>query len=472
MIGRLALRSLTAHPVRSAVLAAGFGVGVAVMAILLGVAQVVLEQSRAPALVGGGDVLIRLAPEVPARLVLAGALQTNALRSQITTAAPTHTTSLYLRHGGRSTRVAARGGIPSLERMLGDDEIGGIPSWSDSSDDIAWTQDTPERVLRYIDRFHAIPDAPTWGASWAEWLYFNGRASGARFYLTFLVGSAMPDGRRYAGVRLQLDRGGRIETFTATQPVTEAAVQRAPDLDIGESFVRLEGMTYRVHLDLRDSTGRRVRGDLTIAASPGRLVPPLEITGALGWLSGYVVPVMSGRLDGVLDIGDERLSFADGTGYHDHNWGFWQGVSWQWGQVQQGDLSLLYGRVFPPSAAADPDRVPGFVGVLGPDGPLGYATDVTITETNDASGAPQIISVRARGSDLNIQIRFDVESAVTTRGTGSASSASAAPGPLGSGLDFLQLRGTYTVTGRAGGRTLKFAAPGSAETFRGSVRTR
>ena len=31
MIGRLALRSLTAHPVRSAVLAAGFGVGVAVM---------------------------------------------------------------------------------------------------------------------------------------------------------------------------------------------------------------------------------------------------------------------------------------------------------------------------------------------------------------------------------------------------------------------------------------------------------
>ncbi len=50
MIGRLALRSLTAHPVRSAVLAAGFGVGVAVMAILLGVAEIVLEQSRAPAL--------------------------------------------------------------------------------------------------------------------------------------------------------------------------------------------------------------------------------------------------------------------------------------------------------------------------------------------------------------------------------------------------------------------------------------
>src|SRR6185436_16404098 len=81
MIGRLAVRSLTAHPVRSAVLAAGFGVGVAVMAILLGIAQVVLEQSRAPALVGGGDVLISLSEDVPGRLVMAGALQSDALRS-------------------------------------------------------------------------------------------------------------------------------------------------------------------------------------------------------------------------------------------------------------------------------------------------------------------------------------------------------------------------------------------------------
>ena len=59
MIGRLAVKSLTAHPVRTAVLAAGFGVGVAVMAILLGVAEIVLDQSRSPALVGGGLCLLR-----------------------------------------------------------------------------------------------------------------------------------------------------------------------------------------------------------------------------------------------------------------------------------------------------------------------------------------------------------------------------------------------------------------------------
>jgi hypothetical protein len=38
---------------------------------------------------------------------------------------------------------------------------------------------------------------------------------------------------------------------------------------------------------------------------------------------------------------------------------------------------------------------------------------------------------------------------------------------FGAGLDFLQLRAKYAVSGQAGGRTVNFTAPGSAETFRG-----
>jgi hypothetical protein len=497
MIGRLALRSLTAHPLRSAILAAGFGVGVAVMAILLGVAQIVLEQAQSPALVGGGDVVIRLSPQVPARLLLSGTLQSDALRGRLRAAAPTHTTELFLFKGGLEdtpgapvaasqperrrdepprrdpatpggglepgaapgVQVVARGGIPSLERALGDKETSGIEAWRDSPADVAWTLATPDSVLRHIDRFHAIPDAPDWASSWAEWLYFNGRAGEARFYLTFLVGPRTPDGARSAGVRLQLERDGRVETYSAAAPVTDAEVQRAPDLTIGGSFVRLEGMQYRIHLDLADAAGRAATGDLTLQASAGRLVPPLEISGARGWRTGYVVPVMSGSLDGAIRLGDEVVSFRRGTGYHDHNWGFWQDVSWQWGQVQHEELSFLYGRVFPPPDAADPERIPGFVGALGPDGPLGYATDVSITETNDPQGRPRTISVRARGTALDLTIRFDVASAVTTRMT---------QGPLANGADFLQLRGQYTVTGRAGHRDINFSAPGAAETFRGA----
>ena len=460
MIGRLAIRSLTAHPVRSAVLAAGFGVGVAVMAILLGVAEIVLEQSRAPALIGGGDVFIHLSPEVPGRLVISGALQSDSLRPRIRTAAPSHTAALSLIHQGREVPIDARGGIPSLERALDDPETTGVSGWQDTQEDIAWTQDSPEEVLRHIDRFHPIPDAPAWSDSWAEWLYFNGRAGDARFYLTFLVGPATDDGRRTAGVLLQLERGDHLETFAESHIITNAEALLAPDLTLGSSSVSLVGMQYRVHLDLPHPDGGRVRGDLTIEATAGRLVPPLEITGARGWRSGYVAPVMSGRLAGVLEVNGEPVSFAEGNGYHDHNWGFWQGVSWQWGQVQHGDLSILFGRIYPPREAADPDRVPGFVGILGPDGPLAYTSNVEITETNDDLGQPRTLVVSAsRGIELDIELVFEIESAITTGAAGSQL--------LANGLDFLQLHGTYTATGYAAGQTLSFSSPGSAETFRG-----
>jgi hypothetical protein len=458
MIGRLALRSLTAHPVRSAVLAAGFGVGVAVMAILLGVAEVVLSQAQSPALVGGGDVVIHMEPTVPAHMVMAGTLQSNQLRQRIRAAAPAHNAALFLVHDDHSTvRVDARGGIPSLEQMMDDPEVAGRTDWRDTPDDVSWTQSSPETVLRQIDRFHPVPDAPDWQDSWAEWLYFNGRAHDARFYLTFMVGPKKADGSRAAGVRLQMDRGGRVENFTSAATLTEPDVQRAPELSIGGNRITLDGLRYVIDVNLAGEAGRRARGHLSIEAAPGRLVPPIEIGGARGWRTGYVVPVMSGVLAGSVDIAGETVSFDGGAGYHDHNWGFWRGVSWQWGQAQQGDVSLIYGRVRPPADAADPERIPGFIGALGPDGPLGYATNVTIDETNDAQGKPRTIAVSGRSRLLDVHLKFDVGSTVTTR---------TAQGPFTASLNFLQMRGQYTVTGHAGDRALDFTAAGSAETFR------
>jgi hypothetical protein len=457
MIGRLAFRSLTAHPVRSAVLAAGFGIGVAVMAILLGVAGIVLEQAQAPALAGGGDVLIRLSLPVPARLLLSGTLQSDALRPRIRTAGASHTTDLYLLHDGRATRVAARGGIPSIERALGDPETAPIDAWRDTPADVAWTRAPPDEVLRLIDSFHGVPDAPAWANSWAEWLYFNGRSNDAAFYLTFMVGPRNTNGTRPASVRLQIERNGQMESFGGRADLTDPEWNRAPDLTIGASSVTLDGMRYRIHIDVEDGRGRRALGDMSLEATAGRLVPPIEITGAQGWRTGYVVPVMSGRMEGAIEIDGARVSL-DGRGYHDHNWGFWKDVSWQWGQAQQGDLSVIYGRVFPPREAADPLTIPGFVGVLGPDGPLGYSTNVRIAEENDERGQPRTIAVRARGASLDLDLQFEVTSAVSTR----------MQGALANGIDFLQMRGLYTVNGRAGSREITFTAAGAAETFRGN----
>ena len=474
MIGRLAFRSLTAHPIRSVVLAVGFGAGVGVMAILLGVAGVVLEQSQSPELVGSGDVVISVGPQVPGRLLLAGTLQADDIRSAIRAASPQDRSPLYLVRGGKVVSVNAVGEIPSLQRTLGARPARDLPAWSDSPADVEWTQTSPDAILRFVDRFHPVPEAPLWSDSWAEWLYFNGRTATTRFYLTFLVGPASPEGGRAAGVRLQLDRGKGIETFAAGARLTEAEVLRAPELTIGASSIRLDGLHYRIHLDIPGAGTSRARGDFILAAMPGQLIPPIEITGASGWRTGYVVPVMAGVLDGALDVNGESTSFAGGRGYHDHNWGFWRDVSWQWGQVQHNDLSIIYGRVFPPPGAADPDRLPAFVGVMGPEGPLGYANSlrsktndstVAITETNGERGEPRAISIVARSGLLDLTLRFDVESRVVTPGTPGA-------GGQQGRLDFLQMRGTYVVSGHAAGRQLNFSAPGSAETFRGSQPSR
>ena len=100
--------------------------------------------------------------------------------------------------------------------------------------------------------------------SWAEWLYFNGRAGGNRFYLTFMVGPATSPGKRTAGVRLQLDREGTRESYSQSHDVSEADVLRsAPDITIGSSQVRLDGLRYRITLHLPAEDGRStIEGDL------------------------------------------------------------------------------------------------------------------------------------------------------------------------------------------------------------------
>jgi hypothetical protein len=474
MIFRLAWRSLVAHPVRTLVLACGFGLGVGVMATLLGVGEVILEQAQSPAIEGGGDVVIASAAGrlTSGRWLLSSALKSDALGPRIAAASPARRAALFLVKDGRTVPIRVRAGIPSLERAVGDPETSAAAGWVDSESDRAWRSPDPGSALKALDRFHPIPDVPLRADSWAEWLYFNGRTNDARFYLTFLVGPRRDDGTRIAGVRLQLERGGEVSSYSDAAAVADADVLRdAPELTVGENRVRVDGLRYQITVDLpaerrgagagsRDTdAASRLRGTISIEAVAGRALPPLTIRGAAGWVSGYVVPVMSGKLGGTLNLGGQAIALDGGEGYHDHNWGFWKGVSWQWGQVQYGDLSVIYGRVHPPADAADPERIPGFLAALGPDGPLAYSADVSIEEVNDpVTDVPRTIVVSGRGPSLDLTMNLDVENRVSTRMGDQF---------FGGGLDFLQLRARYRVVGHAGDRAIDFTAPGSAETFRG-----
>ena len=459
MILRLALRSLATRPIRTAVLACGFGFGIAVMAALLGVGDVILEQAHSPALEGGGDVVAagRFGALENARFLIASVLGSPDLASQTVAVSPSKHGTLFLLQDGGATAVSVTGGLPGAERAVGDREVEAASLWNDVPADRAWS--TPDRasVLKAMDRFHPIPNAPEFAASWAEWLYFNGRTADGRlrFYLTFMVGPASAPGRRAAGVRLQLDRDGKTTTYAAGEIVDEAKVlAAAPDLDIAGSHVRLEGTRYRIELSLPGATGT-----LVLDPAPGQSLPPATITGARGWLTGYTAPVLSGTVRGDLTVGREPIAVRDATGYHDHNWGFWKGVRWQWGQVAHEDLSFVYGRIFPPPDVADPDRVPGFLGVLGAKGPIGFSTAVSLEETGDEQGLPQRVTVHARGQTIDLTLVFTADRSVRTAMSMTATAA-------GMPVDFLQLGGEYRVTGKVGDRAVDFTARGAAETFR------
>jgi hypothetical protein len=110
MILLIAVRSVLAHPIRSAMLACGFGLGVSVMATLLGVGEVILEQARSPALVGGGDVVVTSAAGrvESARFLLSSVLGVPPLRARVAAASP--------RGARRCSSCAGSASFPSWPR--------------------------------------------------------------------------------------------------------------------------------------------------------------------------------------------------------------------------------------------------------------------------------------------------------------------------------------------------------------------
>jgi hypothetical protein len=407
-----------------------------------------------------------------ARFVTSSILGGEPFASRTRTASPTSVATLYrVRPDGSRHAVRVRGGVPSLEQALGDPETAAVEGWRDKPSDRAWSDPGPGDLLRALDRFHPIPDVPERADSWAEWLYFNGRTEeGTRFYLSFIVGRRATPDRRVAIVRLQLERDGRMIHYSHRQEIPEGELlARGPDIDIGANQVRLEGTRYRIHLELSRERGRGeptrpaappdLVGDLVLDAGARRVLPPLTVRGAGGWVSGYVVPVLSGPLSGFLEIGGNRIVLEDAVGYHDHNWGFWEGVTWQWGQVAGDEISLVYGKIVPPADAADPGRIPGFLLVSGPEGPIGHATGVVIEEfPGPDPDLPQRFEVSAASADLSLRVVLDVQEATRTPYR---------QGDDGGEMEFLQMRARCRVEGRIAAREISFSAPGSAETFRG-----
>lgn len=474
----LATRALLDRPVRTLALLVGYGVGVAVMILLLSVGRAIVLQAEDRDITTGGDVVLLPAGLDPEILKLGGVVPSTAaipnarylvrqvlrgprFAGRIAAAAPRIEGHLvYLRRNGRLVAATADAGIPSLDRAAG---VPGAQeaTWRDADDDRRWIAPTPDERLAEIDHFHAALMRP----DWAEWHYFNlADPSGSRYaYLTFLAGGVC-NGVREGAVILQVRERGRPPLRAAFRhPLRDGDTSTASaDVRVGPNAVTVRDGSYRIRV--REPG---VRADLVLTPAPGLYFPPYEIERE-GFVSGYVVPALRASVRGAIDFGGAASSWDGAVGYHDHNWGIWRRVTWEWGQASTPGYALLYGVVRSPDLEGDQAPLLVLMQAGEPGGVLAFfRPQIRLSGWHrgprlpgGVASVPREISLAGRsGAGDRITVRIILTEAVATP------SPDAGKTPRGLPQAFLQMRGTYQVEATIDGKLLRFAAPGAAETY-------
>jgi len=475
MILTLALRHLWVKKGRSAMLLLGFALGVGVMIVLLSVGEAMLDQSRDAALVGGGEVtVLPLGIDVEAmrtggasgmffgidrarfltRQLLGGARYAPIVRA---VAPAIEGKIVYLGRNGVTLPVRAGGEIPSRASTVGAglDLLAG--NWSDSPADSAWTSPSASHLYDEMDRFHLPQRADS---TWGEWDYFNVvTGPGEWWYITLMVGGEVPDGE-WGGQVLITRRApdGRYEQYAnQVAPAQIALDTTRADLALGTSSLRQSDGTY--HLDA-SATG--VSGDarvqIEIHPLPNRYFPPVELREE-PLLSGYVVPGLVAKASGTVCVLDRCRRVDSIPTYHDHNWGVWRGVSWEWGAARGSSLALLYGGIYTPET--DSAAAPFFLTVVDSLGVrqilrfrrIAYSGARPAAPTGSATAPGRFEILAGREAD-SIRLRVVVEDALAS-----------SMGVAGIGRRFLQMRGRFTVTGRIGEHFVADSGKGFFETY-------
>lgn len=474
MIGLLAVRHLLVRPGRAAVLLVGYGLGVAVMIVLLSVGEAMLEQSRDVALVGGGDLLA-----IPQGLDLE-ALRTGAITglfhgidrarfvSRQMVAGPRHAATvravspvleekrLVLRTADTVLLVRAGGELPSAAEALGAGLAVVSGAWADGAADRAWLAPTPQVLYDELDRFHLPAGRDT---TWGEWHYVNVVVSEREWwYVTLLVGGDVR-GEQWGGQVLVTHRrpDGVHDRYATSVP--RAAVQfdtTRADLTVGPASLMQRDGSYR--LDVRVEG---VRLALDLVPSPRRYFPPVELADDR-FRSGYVVPALVATATGELCARGTCTRVTAAPAYHDHNWGTWADVTWEWGMGHGGEHALLYGGVRGPGARGEmAGTAPFFLTLVDSLGVRQVYRFGEVRRHGDrpVPGAP---SVRAPDSLTILATRGDDTVRV---GISILDVAASRSGTAGMSRVFLQMRGRWAVEGTAAGQPLRDGGLGFFETW-------
>lgn len=493
----LAWRTVTARPWRALLLCAGFGVGVGVMVVLLAVGEAMVRQASQERLVGGGQVTVL--PEgidievlttgglgglffsVPnARFVYRQVLSGPRLADAVTVAAPQlEGKLLYLTTAdGVEHPVRATGEIPSATRTLGAMPDLSQGTWEDDEADLRWTRPTLAELRHDIDRFHRPSEGLANADSWGEWHYFNVLSPDATrwAFITFLVGGDVRT-EKWGGQLLvtlhERDRAPR--RFVTNVPRERVRFSRHDaDVRIGEGSVTvLADGRYAVKSVAREAqTGAELTVDLVVAPAPRVEFPGATLVSG-DFTSGYAVPALRASATGRICVSGRCDEYTDAQAYHDHNWGSWRGVTWEWGATRAGDYTVLYGRVTPEDTSGGPSPLftyvtdeRGFVALFRPK-VIRY-DDARIVQT--AQGPLKVpataVLFDVRDADtLRLELTIDDAVATDTR----LGLAERGEGDYARGLArpwFIQMAGDATISGRIRGQPLAGRGRGFFETYR------
>jgi hypothetical protein len=498
MIRLIAVRNLTLKPWRTLFLLFGFSMGVAVMIVLLSIGEALLDQSKDEKLVGGGSITVL--PEGVdievlktgglgglffsidhARFVYQQLLASPRMRNVVTASAPQIEGKLvYLRTAdGRERPVRASADIPSLTGVVGAGPTLTAGAWDDDSLDRRWRAPTDFELRHQIDHFHEPPTEVAGDPSWAEWHYFNVLdPDGRRWaFVSFIVAGAVGDSAGRWGGQLLVtlhEQGRPSRRFTSTTPAAGVRYSTtAADLHIGDGRVEvLPDGRYAVRGSAReDGTGETLVLDLVVSPAPGAYFPGAALTN--GVVSGYVVPALRAEASGSICVASACRRYDGAQAYHDHNWGVWRGVTWEWGAARAGQYTFLYGRVEPPDSVATAQPLfvylvdsSGFLALFRPRR-IEYTDGRTTNVAGVAIHTPSTAElVDVRGDDtLRITLAIDDASASDTRGAMVERGESLAARRLARPY-FVQMKGTATISGRIRGTPLTGSGAGFFETYR------
>jgi hypothetical protein len=498
MIRLLALRNLTLKPWRTLFLLFGFSMGVAVMIVLLSIGEALLDQAKDEKLVGGGTITV-LPEGVDVEVLKTGGLgglffsidharfihrqllAAPRLADVVTAVSPQIEGKLVYLHTaeGREQPVRASADVPSLTAAVGAAPDVAVGRWDDDSLDRRWRAPTAAELRADIDHFHQPPPEAAGDPSWAEWHYFNVISPDRRrwAFVSFIIaGEVGGDAARWGGQTLvTLHEQGRAQRrFTSTAPSSAIRYSTTDaDLRIGESRVEVQADgRYRVHaVGREEGTGVALAVDLLVSPAPGAYFPGAAVTS--GVVSGYVVPALRADASGSVCVAAACTRYDGVQAYHDHNWGVWRGVTWEWGAARAGSYTLLYGRVEPPDSVSSAQPLfvylvdsAGFLAVFRPRA-IRYVDGRTTMVGSRAIRTPSTAEmVDVRGADtVRITLQIEDASASDTRASmverGEALAARRLARPY-----FVQMKGTATIGGRLRGAPLAGAGAGFFETYR------